>query len=170
MRIYLLYLFFLCVVSLLFTSCTENKNPSKKNNLPDEQSDTVAIQYRKPPSGYGDTLHITGKAAVFFYPDTLQLEKIKKMLGKTRFESDHHECYYQVRNAQIVLKQYRADVSIIETNMARYLLFSKDLDKPVFIDLDKRNEMCGLYLFKQGKAPVFADMTNIESELNFYFQ
>jgi hypothetical protein len=43
-----------------------------------ENSDSAKPVFHKPPSSFQDTLKIQGEAAVFYTPDELQFEKIKK--------------------------------------------------------------------------------------------
>src|SRR6185503_7639663 len=124
--------------------------------------DTASLNYRKPASGFNDTLVITMKAAVFYNPDSLQLEKIKSVSKKMIFDNDVHDCFYQMRNARMVLKTYWPQVHIIEASAVRYLLFIRKGIPSACIDLDSRNEMCGIYLFDPVKDPQFIDMMNID--------
>ena len=80
-----------------------------------------------------------------------------------------HDCHYQMQNARQVIKKYWPQVQIIETSKARYLLFVKEDKKQVFIDLNGKNDICGLYLFDGKKDPILADMPNIDTVLGFYF-
>jgi len=156
---------------LLFLSCGNNKteNPEQKRNARAE-SDTIPAVYRKPPSSFNDTFIIRGDAAVFFNPDTLQLENIKLARKKMDFESDSHDCFFQQRNARMVLKKQWSGVKIIETSKARFLLFIQDNGTRTLIDLDTKNDMCGIFLFNGKKEPELADMMNIDSGLEYYFR
>ena len=86
------------------------------------------------------------------------------------FESMVHDCFYQIKNARMVLKKQWPQVKIIETSRARYLLFIKADKSKICIDLDTKNDMCGLFLFDGKKDPVLTDMTNIDTALKFYFE
>ena len=168
-RLYISQLISACIFSLLLTSCSGKHPVSGTGSQKIIPADTTSFTYKKPPSGYNDTLIITQKAAVFYNSDSLQLERIKAITSKMIFENDVHDCYYQMRNARVVLKTYWPQVHIIEPSKVRYLLFISQDHPPICIDIDSRNEMCGIYLYEPGKDPQFIDMTNIDSELGFYF-
>ena len=154
------------LIGFLF-SCSESpdKNISLKNL--ETQKDTIR---RKPAASFSDTLVIGFPSAVFFNPDSLQLQKIKEIFTKNAYETDVHNCYYQMRNARFVLKKYSSKIHIIETSVNRYLLFIKKDKTKTCIDLDSKGDMCGLFLFDGKKEPELADMMNIETALGFYFE
>jgi hypothetical protein len=159
----------LCIAAILLFSCSGKSSPrvADKPGAPDS---TILPVYKKPSSGFTDTLRVTGKAAVFFDADSSQLKKIKSLLPAMNYENDVHDCFYQMRNARIELKKYWPGLRIFEVLKARYLLFEKPGEAPVIMDLDKQNAMCGIYIYDPRKQPLFVDMTNIDTELHFYFQ
>ena len=69
----------------------------------------------------------------------------------------------------MVLKKNYPDVEIRDVINARYLLFNKTDGRKELIDLNDKNDPCGLLLFDSRHSPRLVDMTNIESELGFYF-
>ena len=85
------------------------------------------------------------------------------------FESMVHDCFFQMRNSRMVLKKNHTQVKIIEVKNARYLLFINAAGEKEAIDLNTKNDPCGLFIFDGVKAPRLVDMTNIDSELGFYF-
>lgn len=123
----------------------------------------------KPASSYNDTLKIRSSSAVFFNPDSLQLEKIKAITDKQIFEGTMHECFYLMRHSRIVLKKEYPGIKIIDVKNVRYLLFKKSNNDDVLIDLDKKNDPCGVFIFDGTHSPQLVDMANIETELGFYF-
>lgn len=149
-------------------SCGQVKENQHKDNIPDS---TRGLSTKKPPSSFTDTLFITGFSAVFYNPDSLQLEKIKAANPNNVFESMVHDCYFQMRNARMVLKKHWPSVKIIETSRNRFLSFIKDKELgSSTVDLNTNGDMCGLYLFNGTKAPLVIDMTNIETGLADYFK
>ncbi len=86
------------------------------------------------------------------------------------FEGLMHDCFFQMRNAHVVLKKYYPKIKIIETTKARYLLFVKHDGTDTCIDLNKNNDICGMYIFNTTKKPQLVDMTNVDTELEFYFK
>jgi hypothetical protein len=150
--------------------CTSG-NSSKKNNTTKHDNSIIAPGvYKKPPSAFNDTLVIKGKAAVFFNPDSVQLNNIKAMTESRVFDSDCHDCFYQMRNARNVIKQYWPELPIIETSAARYLLFIKADKGSACTDLNSLGAMCGIILFDPQKAPELIDMMNIDTALRFYYE
>ena len=158
-----------CIRSLIFViviaagACRESakKEQDTKRN--------IEAGYKKPSSTYTDTLLIRKRSAVFFMSDSIQLQKIKSLIPQRNFENDTHDCTYQMRNARMVLADSRKDIAVVEGSRARYLLFKIAANDEVLIDLDQRNEMCGIFFFEPGKPPLFTDMMNIETEIGFYF-
>ena len=153
---------------LLTSSCSEN---AKKNNNQQEEEP----QKRKPPiikkpaSGFNDTIIVSVKAAVFYSPDSLQMEKIKAVNEKAVFDMLTHDCHYQMQNARIELKKYWPQIRVFDATRARYILFVKTDASRICIDLDNKNDICGLFLFDTKKDPVLVDMPNIDTDLGFYF-
>ena len=123
----------------------------------------------KPSSSYSDTVEIILSSAVFYNPDSLQLEKIKAVTDAGVFESTIHEFFYQMRNSRMVLRKYYPHIEIREVKNARYLLFKKTDGLKELIDLNDKNDPFGIFLFDGRHSPRLVDMTNIESELGFYF-
>lgn len=125
--------------------------------------------YTKPPSGLTDTLRISQPAAVFFRANPNQLKKVQALIQVSAFESMNHECFYQMRNAKNVLRQYYPKVNIIETTKERWLLFENEGHINTCIDLDKVNDICGIFLFDSQQKPVLIDMMNIDTQAGFYY-
>ena len=141
----------------------ENKPIAKKDTIP------FSANIQKPPSTYSDTLTIAVDAAVFYRPDSIQMEKIKGVNKEMVFKSIEHECFFQQRNARMVIAKYWPKVKIIETAHASNLLFLKADKSSTLIDLNSKNDICGIFLFRKDKAPILIDMMNIDTELGFYF-
>ena len=51
----------------------------------------------------------------------------------------------------------------------RYILFKKSDGKVEVIDLNTKNDPCGLFIFDGQKSPLLVDITNIDTDLGFYF-
>jgi arylsulfatase A-like enzyme len=152
-------------ILLLTSSCNNNSDqPGKEKNIPLSES-----SHTKPPANYQDTLQIDLPAAVFYHPDSLQLEKIKEKTDPKIFEATTHEYFFQMRNARMVIKKNWPALMIIEVKNARYLLFKGNSNDEAYIDLDTKNDPFGLFLFQPGKKPQLVDMMNIDTELGFYF-
>ncbi len=127
------------------------------------------IEKNKPGSNFPDTLTINLPAAVFYSPDSLQLEKIKSVTSANVFDGIMHEDFYLMRNAHIVIRKYYPKLKIIEAKNVRYLLFIKADKSTDCIDLDTKKDVYGLIAFNRKQPPLVVDMANIDSELGFYF-
>lgn len=158
------------LVNLIFIaslfSCTGKSLEKKSNHTIIEKKESIK---REPPGTFSDTIFIDFPAAVFYNPDSLQLGKIKEITSKNEYETEIHNCFYQMRNARMVLKKYWPNIHIIETSENRYLLFVKTNNNKTCIDLNSKGDMCGLFLFDGTKEPELVDMMNIDTALGFYF-
>ena len=163
-------LVFTLLVIQLVPSCSDTGTSRKKETANEGPAETVPAAYKKPPSTFSDTLAINAKSAVFFNPDSLQLEKIRATTPKNMYESDVHNCFYQMRNARMVLKKYYPRIHIIVTSKARFILFIKASKSKIYVHLDTKGDRCGIFLFKKKKDPELIDMMNIDTALGFYFK
>jgi hypothetical protein len=153
---------FLCV-----SSCS---GPGAREALPENKPDRgkPAI-IKKPASSYNDTLRISGLCAVFYSPDSVQMNKIRAVNKVAVFAMLTHDCHYQMEYSRVVLEKYWPKIRIIETSRARYLVFEKMDKSKICVDLNDKNDICGVFLFDGKKEPVLADMPNIDTVLGFYF-
>jgi hypothetical protein len=151
---------------LLSYSCADSPREKKQAH---NKIDTKDSTRNKPPGSFSDTIKISVPSAVFYMPDSLQLNKIKAVTDSMIFDGIMHDCFYQQRNSRNVLKQYYPRIKITEVKNARYLLFERANAEKEYIDLDTKNDPCGIFIFDGQKAPRLVDMMNIESELGFYF-
>jgi hypothetical protein len=157
----------LLLPAVLYVSCSRSPGSHINDKAAGKgYKDTI---HSKPASSFSDTIIIDLPSAVFYNPDSLQLEKIKSATDTMIFQSTMHESFYQMRNSRMVLKQYYPHIKITEVKNARYLLFKKATGENDLIDLNTKNDPCGLLIFNGKKAPRLVDMTNVDSELGFYF-
>jgi hypothetical protein len=156
------------IVALFVLSC-QHKPRTTGNDQPGENIKPTA-PYKKPASGFSDTLLIRGSTAVFFNADPVQLGKIKAAMEKMQYESDVHDCFFQAKNARSVISAYWPGVKVAEARNCRFIYFVKDNGTSHLLDLDMKNDMCGLILFNGIKDPGLADMTNIDTFLEQYFR
>ncbi len=152
------------ILAIAFISCGNEKKAKESKVKP-----TTLENKNKPPSSYSDTINIKVRSAVFYYPDSLQLEKIKEVTGKNVYESSMHEYFYQLKYAHKVLKEHWSDIKIIEAKNVRYLQFVKTDHTTDYIDLNTKNDAYGLFVFDPAKTPTQLELTNAESEIGFYF-
>ena len=144
-------------------------HPSGKNETSKDDRKKEHKSVTKPPTFFFDTLKIDSKAAIFYYPDSLQLEKIKAGIDTTVFDAVMHEYFYQFRYVHNILNKYWPKIKIVEARNVRYLLFIKADKSNEIIDLDTKYDPYGLIVFEPQKSPAQLELTNAESEFGFYF-
>ena len=160
--------YILASFALLFFSCKEKKKAAEEK--PTIVVDTPMSSFKKPPTISSDTIVIDSPAAVFFNPDTVQYEQIRQNMPVMNYESLRHDCFYQMRNARIVMRQSWKKLKIVEAGNARCLLFIKENKAKTYIDMNITRDICGIYLFEPQKEPELIDMMNIDTALEFYFR
>ena len=153
-----------CLLGMV-SSCSNN---SQTRPAPATSSSRTFYQ-NKPPATVSDTLKINSAAAVFYSPDSLQLQKIRSIADPGVFESKMHEYEYLIKTAQSSLSKNFPHIEIIEAKNVRYLLFTTRDKKQTCIDLDRNYDPYGLYVFDRQKVPQPVDMANAETGLGFYF-
>ena len=155
------------VMIMLSSSCSQSYEKNKQQVANDKVSKSAVI--KKPPSSFDDTVIINSPSAVFYNPDSLQMTKIKSVNQTNVYATITHDCFYQMQNARNVITQYWPRIRVVDVIKARYLLFvKKDMSK-IYVDLNAKNDICGLFLFDPIKDPELADMPNIDTFLGFYF-
>lgn len=160
------YLLLLLAFVIPFSySCTNSaKNPESLT----AKNDSIDSIRKKPSSSFKDTVRIGFPAAVFYNTDQRQSEKFIEINGKKAFESIQHDCFYQMKYSREVLNKYYPNVRLTELTNARYLQFKKADSEYIIIDLNNY-ELCGMFIFDGQKAPLPVDMTNVDTQLGFYF-
>lgn len=157
------------MIALFLFACSCSEVHKKHTPLVEISPKTKPLIIKKPASGFNDTIIINSNSAVFYSPDSLQMKKIKAVNEKVIFDLLTHNCHYQMENAHMVIKKYWPQIKIIETSTFRYLLFEKANKDKICIDLNDKNDICGLFLFDGKKDPVLVDMPNVDTQLGFYF-
>jgi hypothetical protein len=144
----LLYIF-------LFTSCINNDRAGK--NL--QQPATI---------DNFDTLTIDRKAAVFYSPDSIQIEKRKKEIGEDGFYVGADDYLNYLQTSQDFLDSVK--LPIIDAKDKKYLKFILDDKSQTVIKLDTLPELWGIYFFNPGKKEALVNITMIYEEYNNYFR
>ncbi len=157
------------MVTTLF-SCTGRQSPVTNNHVTDSLAGLKKDNRKKPPSNYNDTVIIRSRSAVFYLPDSLQLIKVKEVNEKMIFESLMHDCFYQMRNARLLIQRDWQNINVVDVSKARWINFIRTDSRNRVVDLNAVNDICGIYLFDPGKEPERIDMMNIDTELGFYFK
>lgn len=147
-------------------SCSNTTSENKPTKVISENS---VISNRKPPGSYNDTVIIDFPAAVFYSPDSIQLEKIKELTNPAAFESMTHENFYLMKFSRNEIQNNWSKIKIVEVRNARFILFKLKDGNNECIDLNIKNDPFGIFLFDGYKKPLLTDMPNITTDLSFYF-
>jgi len=155
------------ILLLLTIGCRE-----QSRNIPVEEKKPAhkPALLKKPPSSFNDTLVIDQKSAVFYSPDSLQMKKIEAINEKNMMAQIRHDCHYQMQYARLSLKSDWPGVKVIDASSVRYLEFVKKDRTKTVIDLNEKNDICGLFLFDTKKEPILVDMPNVDTILGSYFR
>src|ERR1043165_9196756 len=145
----------------LMPGCMNSNTAIQKENT--KISTPKKIQ--KPPSSFHDTVTVQPMSAVFFEPDSLQLEKLKQISDERIFKGTMHEYFYQMRNANNFLKRFNPKLHVVWVKTARFLSFCKFNKTFSIIDLNNY-EAKGLFVFDGKKEPVLIEMTNVETQVS----
>ena len=156
---------FIIQVILMLLSCTHT---SSHQTTEPGTSKSKAFPKIKPASTSRDTLYINVAAAVFYSPDSLQLEKIKSAMDSGAFAANMHEYDNLFRTSREIIKTHYPQLRIMEAKNVRYLSFITAKGKQECIDLDTIYDPCGVYIFDRKSKPLLTDMATIETNIRFY--
>jgi hypothetical protein len=157
------------MIAIILLVCSCSLSPENNGRQAKNQVVSKPLIIKKPPSSFGDSVFIDRESAVFYNPDSLQLERIKSVNEERIYKTLTHDCFYQMQNARNVIRKYWPRIQIVEVIKAKYLMFIKKDKSKLVIDLDTKNDICGLYLFDPKKDPELVDMPNVDTFLGFYF-
>lgn len=153
------------ILSTLFIfSCSDQKTQSKPVPL---QPAKALTGKEKPPASYPDTLRINFEAAVFYCPDSFQLQKMRSQ-SDPGVEARMHEYDFLMRTSRVVIKKQFPALRMIEAKNVKYLLFESARETVYWINLDEVYDACGLYVFNRQKPPLKIDMANAATDIGFY--
>jgi hypothetical protein len=116
----------------------------------------------------GDTLTIAKTAAVFYQPDSLQIQKRMKRVGETDFRIGMDDYIYSVNTSVEFLQ--KQGLPVFDAKSKKYLKFVSPGKEAQIVRLDTLQELWGMYLFDPKKKPLAVDMTVIEDEYKNYYQ
>ena len=158
--------FYIVTFLALLAACDSRKEQPKVNTGEEKK---VPAPFIKPPASSSDTLTIDSKAAIFYYPDSVQLQKMRAGSDTAKFDAAMHEYFYLFKFLHASLKESWPHIPIIHARNVRYLVFMKKDGSSEVIDLDKKPDPYGLFIFDPQKSPVQPDLSNAGSEIGFYF-
>jgi hypothetical protein len=170
----LLPLLFLCL-SMMISSCItkdQKQNGKTVSNISPIDTSQMAVKpktllvLQAHPLDV-DTLTIDKKAAVFYQPDSMQMEKRMKQVGAENFRNGADDYIFYINSSAEYLENQ--GLPVLYAKNRKYLKFIFEDRKEHVIKTDTLKELWVMFLFDPRKKPYAADMTIIEDEYkNFY--
>ena|ERR1700733_13573062 len=154
----------LCIILslLIFSGCTHNDHTGDNAHGYSSGKDSATIVENS------DTLTIDRKAAVFYSPDSLQIEKRKKDIGEDNFYVGADDYLNYLNISENFLDSVKLPIMDAKDN--KYLKFIRDNNSQTVIRLDTLPELWGIYFFDPAKKEKWVDITTIDEEYNSYFR
>lgn len=154
---------------------TNDQKQEPKSDTPDSSTemtpkvDTLKAQIEPQPFPLDtDTLTIDRKTAVFYQPDSLQMEKRMKKVGEADFRAGAHDYIYYVNTSAEYLE--KEGLPVLDAKNKKYLKFVLANKRVQVIKLDTLEELWGMYLFDPKKKACAVDITIIEDEYKSYYK
>ena len=134
-----------------------------------KQVDILKKQVAEEPSPLDtDTLTIDRKAAVFYQPDSLQIERQMKQVGEADFRAGMDDYIYYINVSAEYLE--KLGLPVFDAKNKKYLKFVMADKKAKLVRLDTLEELWGMYLFDPKKKPLYADIIDIEEDYKSYYK
>lgn len=155
----------LLLISVVMLACT-----NQPRNKKPEQTITDTTTAPSPIIMAGaDTLVVTRKAAVFYEPDSMQIEKRKQAVGEDDFYTGVEDYAYYLNAAHDFLADTK--LPIMEAKSKKVMEFIGNKQTKQFIKMDTLSDLWGIYFFDPAKGNAKqVDMTMIEEEYKAYFK
>ena len=152
---------------LTLSSCS-TKTDKGKTDLPQTAVESSNTLEKKPLTvDNSDTLVIDRKAAVFYSPDTTQIERRKKEVGEDNFYAGADDYLNYMQTSQDFLDS--VNLPIVDAKDNKYLKFIRFDKVQNVVKMDTLPELWGIYLFNPSKKEKLVDMTMIDEEYKNYF-
>jgi hypothetical protein len=142
------------ILSTLFVSC---KSQQKEKTVPYLNANIN-----------NDTLYINTQAAVFYEPDSLKIERIKKKVGEENFYIGADDYNYYMHLSYGFIDSIK--LPILRTENKKILKFISNDSSNEIIILDTLSQLWGVYFFDPRKKSKQADIVSIEDDYNIYFK
>ena len=138
-----------------------------KDSMPTIGAVKSPIESQASSSG-SDTLTIDKACAVFYQPDSLQMEMRMKQVGQDEFRQGADDYIYYINTSAEYLES--KGLPVIDAKNKRYLKFVSRNGQVQVIKSDTLAELWGMYLFDPKKKTYAADITMIDEEYENYYR
>ena len=151
-------------ISIIFLSACGSKADKK------ETSGTDTTTQAKPPvvTNSTDTMVVDKNAAVYFIPDSNQMEKWKMKVGEKDFATVADDWSSYMNSSSEYLKT--TNLPVQDASGKKVLKFIKADKSVTLVGLDTLSNYWGYFLFSTSKEPEFADILMMEEAYKKYFK
>jgi hypothetical protein len=164
MKYHFSILFF--VVFCLSCSSKNNRQQTPKQEKINKPIQSVAS--KPPEKENSDTLIVTTKTAVFYFPNKGQLVRMKKAVGEENFHIGQDDYLSALHTAYDFLDSNK--IPIVEAKDKKYVKFIRSDFTFTIIKLETLAELWGIYFFDPSKKEKLIDINMPEEEYLNYFQ
>ena len=131
-------------------------------------SDTTAQSTTPVVMNNNDTMVIDKNAAVYYIPDSNQMEKWKIKVGEKDFATVADDWSSYMNSSGEYLKT--TNLPVEDASGKKVLKFIKADKSVTLVGLDTLSNFWGYYLFSTSKEPQFADIIMMEESYKKYFK
>jgi hypothetical protein len=153
---------------LTITAC-QNQIQEKPKVLTAAATDMGEFQIALTPDPEpSDTLTIEEKSAVFFQPDSLQIERRKKKAGETDFYAGADDYIFYMNSALQFLDSVK--LKTVEARDKKFLRFVGRDASQQLIRIDTLPELWGMFFFEPSKTARLANVLDIDQSYSSYYK
>jgi len=148
-------------------SCS-NTGDGKHNNIAKDSTPPKPVAANIANISVKDTLIVSATSAVFYYPDSAQIERRKKEIGEDTFYIGADDYAFYLDQCYNYFKG--VELKTTEAKEVKYIKFVKADNTSTWVKLDTLPDLWGVFLFKPQKEPRLADMIAIEDDYKDYYK
>lgn len=156
----------LILLALIFYSCNSDtvQKPTNHENSPLAKEIDINASASSTDS---NVLIINTKTAVFYEPDSIQIEKRKSQGNEEDFYAGADDYLWYMNESFNYLDSVQLPITNVREK--RILKFVNVDGESTIINLDTLSDLWGVYFFDGQKSPMEADILDIGSDYNKYF-
>ena len=156
--------FIIIPLSIIFLSACGGKADKKET----PGTDTTAQSTPPVVTNSTDTMVVDKNAAVYYIPDSNQMEKWKMKVGERDFATVEDDWSSYMNSSNEYLKT--TNLPVQDASGKKVLKFVKADKSVTLVGLDTLSNYWGFYLFSTSKEPEFADIIMMEEAYKKYFK
>lgn len=151
-------------LSIILLAACGGKEDKKETTGTDTTTQSIAPDLTNST----DTMVIDKNAAVYYLPDSNQMEKWKMKVGEKDFATVADDWSSYMNSSSEYLKTTTLPVQ--DASGKKVLKFIKADKSVTIVGLDTLSNYWGYYLFSTNKEPEFADIVMMEESYKKYFK